>query len=127
MRPFKKKVSIPSRAASWCSRIGNCASGGHDRNGLAQCPVSSCPTRQPGERTSRRRGGTDSLMKQDYDFRKGIRGKFSRRDPQFNLPVYLDADVQAYLAAQASQKGIPVSDLVNDLLQRDIALIESAK
>jgi hypothetical protein len=41
--------------------------------------------------------------------------------------VYLDADVQTYLAAKAAQKGIPLSDLVNELLQRDIALIESAK
>ena len=66
-------------------------------------------------------------MKQEYDFSKGVRGKFYRPDAQFNLPVYLDADVQAYLAAKAAQKGIPLSDLVNELLQRDIALIESAK
>jgi hypothetical protein len=66
-------------------------------------------------------------MKQEYDFSKGVRGKFYRRDVQFSLPVYLDADVQTYLAAKAAQKGIPLSDLVNELLQRDIALIESAK
>lgn len=66
-------------------------------------------------------------MKQEYDFSNGVRGKFYRRDAQFNLPVYLDADVQTYLAAKAAQKGIPLSDLVNELLQRDIALIESAK
>lgn len=66
-------------------------------------------------------------MKQEYDFSKGVRGKFYRPDAQFNLPVYLDADVQTYLAAKAAQKGIPLSDLVNELLQRDIALIESAK
>ena len=66
-------------------------------------------------------------MKQEYDFSKGVRGKFYRPDAQFNLPVYLDADVQAYLAVKAAQKGIPLSDLVNELLQRDIALIESAK
>lgn len=66
-------------------------------------------------------------MKQEYDFSKGVRGKFSRHDAQFNSPVYLDADVQAYLAAKAAQKGIPLSALVNELLQRDIALIELAK
>ena len=66
-------------------------------------------------------------MKQEYDFSKGVRGKFYRPDVQFNLPVYLDADVQAYLAAKAAEKGVPLSDLVNELLQRDIALIESAK
>ena len=66
-------------------------------------------------------------MKQENDFSKGVRGKFYRRDAQFNVPVYLDADVQAYLAGEAAQKGIPLSDLVNELLQREIALIESAK
>ena len=66
-------------------------------------------------------------MKQEYDFSKGARGKFHRPDAQFNLPVYLDADVQTYLAAKAAQKGIPLTDLVNQLLQREIKIIESTK
>ena len=44
-----------------------------------------------------------------------------------NLPVYLDAEVQAYLAEIASRKGVPVSDLANDLLKREIAIIEAVK
>lgn len=66
-------------------------------------------------------------MKQEYDFSKGTRGKFYRPDAQLNLPVYLDASVQIYLAAKAAQKGIPLTDLVNLLLQRDIEIIESTK
>ena len=66
-------------------------------------------------------------MKPEYDFSKGARGKFYRPDAQFNLPVYLDADVQTYLAAKAAQKGIPLTDLVNQLLQREIKIIESTK
>jgi predicted HicB family RNase H-like nuclease len=66
-------------------------------------------------------------MKQEYDFSEGTRGKFYRPDAQFNLPVYLDVDVQTYLAAKAAQKGISLADLVNQLLQRDIEIIESTK
>jgi hypothetical protein len=66
-------------------------------------------------------------MKQEYDFSKGARGKFYRPDAQFNLPVYLDADVQTYLAAKAAQTGMPLTDLVNQLLQREIKIIESTK
>ena len=66
-------------------------------------------------------------MKQEYDFSNGERGKFYRSDAQFNLRVYLDADVQTYLAAKATQQGIPLADLVNQLLQRDIEIIESTK
>ena len=55
------------------------------------------------------------------------RGKFFRKDASLELPVYLEADVRAYLTERAKAKGVPVSDLVNDLLKRDIELIEAAK
>jgi hypothetical protein len=35
--------------------------------------------------------------------------------------------VRDYLTERAKAKGVPVSDLVNDLLKRDIELIEAAK
>ncbi|MGH8671736.1 MAG: hypothetical protein ACREUA_06835 [Burkholderiales bacterium] len=66
-------------------------------------------------------------MKREYDFSKGTRGKFYKPDAQLNLPVYLEAKVQAYLADKASKKGVQLSDLVNELLKKDIALIEAAK
>jgi hypothetical protein len=43
------------------------------------------------------------------------------------LPVYLDEKVQTYLAARADAKGIDLSELVNDLLKKDIELIEAAR
>jgi hypothetical protein len=43
------------------------------------------------------------------------------------LPVYLEADVQAYLAALAARKGVPLSELANDLLKKDIAILETGK
>lgn len=59
-------------------------------------------------------------MKDHYDFSKGVRGKFYRPDAVFRLPVYLNEDVERYLAERANAKGIDLSDLVNDMLQRDI-------
>lgn len=66
-------------------------------------------------------------MKSEYDFSKGVRGKFHRPGATLNLPVYLDADVLDYLAAKAKMKGVEVNDMVNDLLRKDIALIEGVK
>ena len=66
-------------------------------------------------------------MKPEYDFSKGVRGKFFRKDADLRLPVYLNADVQAYLAERAAQKGIPLGEMVNTLLKQEIQIIESVK
>lgn len=66
-------------------------------------------------------------MKERYDFRKGGRGKFYRPDAVFKLPVYLDEEVEAYLAKKAEAKGVELSDLVNELLKKDIELIETGR
>lgn len=66
-------------------------------------------------------------MPGEIDFSGGTRGKFYRPNVKLNLPVYLDAEVQAYLANIAAKKGMPVSDLANDLLRREIAIIEAVK
>lgn len=66
-------------------------------------------------------------MQREYDFSKGVRGKFHKIDAQLVLPVYLDAEVQDYLADKASKKGIELSDMVNDLLRRDIEIMEASK
>lgn len=69
----------------------------------------------------------DEDMPAEVDFSGGVRGKFYRPNSKLNLPVYLDADVQAYLANIATKKGVPVSELANDLLKREIAIIEAVK
>ena len=66
-------------------------------------------------------------MKPEYDFSKGQRGKFHKAGAVFKLPVYLDQDVQSYLAAKAQSKGVELSDLVNDLLKKEIEIIETVK
>jgi hypothetical protein len=69
----------------------------------------------------------DDDIPSEIDFSGGTRGKFYRPNARLNLPVYLDADVQAYLAALAARKGVPLSELANDLLKKDIAILEAAK
>lgn len=66
-------------------------------------------------------------MKPEYDFSKGERGKFYRPDAEMRLPIYLDREVQNYLAQRAAQKGIPLSEMVNGLLKQEIQIIESVK
>jgi hypothetical protein len=66
-------------------------------------------------------------MRKEYNFSQGQRGKFFRKDAALDLPVYLDADVRDYLTARARAKGVDLGTLVNDLLKRDIELIEVAK
>jgi hypothetical protein len=66
-------------------------------------------------------------MKPEYDFSKGERGKFFRQDAELRLPIYLDSDVQAYLAERAAQKGVPLTEMVNGLLKQEIQMIESVK
>jgi hypothetical protein len=69
----------------------------------------------------------DDDMPAEIDFSKGVRGKFFRANTKLNVPVYLDADVQSYLTAIASKKGILLSELANDLLKREIGIIEAVK
>jgi hypothetical protein len=66
-------------------------------------------------------------MPAEIDFSGGTRGKFYRPNARLNLPVYLDAEVQAYLIPLAAKKGVPLSDLANELLKKEIAILEAAK
>jgi len=66
-------------------------------------------------------------MKDEYDFSNAGRGKFHRPEVRLNLPVYLDDDVRAYLASKARSKNVEVNEIVNDLLRKDIEIIEGVK
>jgi cytidylate kinase len=63
-------------------------------------------------------------MRRNYDFSKGVRGKFYREGAQLRLPIYLDAKLQKQLERLALKNGKDVSELVNQLLQREVELIE---
>jgi hypothetical protein len=69
----------------------------------------------------------DDDIPPDIDFSGGARGKFHRPNARLNLPVYLDAEVQAYLAPLAARRGVLLSDLANELLKNDIAILETGK
>ncbi len=65
-------------------------------------------------------------MKPEYDFSQGERGKFFRPDAALQLPVYLDPEVLAFLSAKAEKEGVSLEKIVNELLKRDIGIIETA-
>lgn len=65
-------------------------------------------------------------MKDEYDFSKGVRGKFFRKDAALKIPVYLEPEVRRFLGERAKARGIEVDELVNELLKRDIETIEAA-
>ncbi len=64
-------------------------------------------------------------MKAEYDFSKGERGKFFMADAKLNLPVYLDDEVQEFVARIAEKKRSDVTQVVNDLLRSDMSLAQA--
>jgi predicted HicB family RNase H-like nuclease len=66
-------------------------------------------------------------MKDEYDFSQAERGRFYRKDAALVPPVHLDPEVLTFLTARAQARGIPLNDLVNELLKKDIELIAAAE
>lgn len=66
----------------------------------------------------------DDNMPNEIDFSGGTRGKFYRKNAQLQLPIHLEASVQNTLSALANAKGVDLSVFVNDLLKKDIELIQ---
>jgi len=66
-------------------------------------------------------------MPAEIDFSNGERGKFYRAGARLQLPIHLDAQVQNTLVAIANAKGVDLSVFVNDLLKKDIELIQLAR
>jgi hypothetical protein len=63
-------------------------------------------------------------MKKEYDFSKGERGRFYRPNAKLNLPVYLEPQIAARLAAAARKRDEDLGELVNRILKREIELAE---
>lgn len=66
-------------------------------------------------------------MQNEYDFSKAERGKFYHPEARYNMPLYLEEDVLKYFTALAESKGVDLNTLINDLLKKDIDLIEGVK
>ena len=63
-------------------------------------------------------------MKEQYDFSKGERGKFYRKNAKLNLPIYLDDDVLQFVEGVAKKKKMDIQTVVNRLLKNDIEIAE---
>ncbi len=57
-------------------------------------------------------------MKDEYDFSKGERGKFFRKDITLNIPIYLNEENFNYVKTIAEKKKEDVSSIVNELLDK---------
>jgi len=66
-------------------------------------------------------------MKREYDFSKGVRGKFSRRRVRLNLPVYLDEEVFLFVQDVASKRKADASTVVSQLLRGDMELARTIR
>jgi hypothetical protein len=66
-------------------------------------------------------------MKPKYDFSKAERGKFFQPNAELRVPIYLDANIQTYLAERAAENGVTLGEMANSLLQRRIQTIKLLK
>ena len=64
-------------------------------------------------------------MKQECDFANAARGKFYRKGAELRLPIYLDSAMHRRLERVAKRRGKPVGDLVNQLLKKDLEVLET--
>ncbi len=63
-------------------------------------------------------------MKREYDFSKGVSGKFYRKGAELRLPIYLDAKVQEQIERLARKSGKEVDEVVNQLVRKEVEIIE---
>jgi len=63
-------------------------------------------------------------MKKEYDFSKGVRGKFHNPDGEFNLPVYLEPEIAKFVQKLSVEKKLDRSQIVNRLLKKNREILE---
>lgn len=78
-----------------------------------------CETSLPGPRGQEARPDPGH-----HDFSNAERGKFYKPDLRLIPPVRLEPQVLDFLAKRAQAKGTTLNALLNDLLKKDIELIE---
>ena len=64
-------------------------------------------------------------MKKEYDFSKGVRGKFYRPNVRLNLPIYLDDDIAEFVQKYAKRKKVDAQTVVNKLLRGNKEMIQA--
>lgn len=64
-------------------------------------------------------------MKQEYDFSHAEQSKFYYPNSKFNLPIYLDSDVEEFITNLADKKNVDISVLVNEWLRNNINFVKT--
>ncbi len=65
-------------------------------------------------------------MEKEYDFSKGIRGKFYNENAEFQLPIYLEPEIESFFKKLAQKRKTNLNNIVNKLLLKDKELLEMA-
>jgi len=66
-------------------------------------------------------------MKKEYDFSKGVRGKFYRPKVRLNLPVYLDDDIAEFVQKYAKRKKVDAQTVVNEILRGNKEMLQALR
>ena len=66
-------------------------------------------------------------MKKEYDFSTAEQGKYHRSEEELETPVYLDRKLGTFFREAARKKNVDVETLVNDVLEKVIAIQEKIK
>jgi exoribonuclease II len=70
----------------------------------------------------------DEKMPAEIDFSKGVRGLHHiPPGAKVFLPASIERSVQEYFSVKAEQKGVELSELLTDVLKRDIKINEALK
>ncbi|MGD0697205.1 MAG: hypothetical protein ABSB82_20490 [Terriglobia bacterium] len=70
----------------------------------------------------------DDTMPAEIDFSKGVRGLHHiPSGARVFLPASIERSVWEYFSAKAEQKGVELSELLTDVLRRDIEINEALK
>jgi len=59
------------------------------------------------------------MMKKEYDFSKGERGKFYNKNVNFNIPIYLEPEIENFVLKIAKKQKETINQIVNKLLFKD--------
>ncbi len=59
-------------------------------------------------------------MRKEYDFSKGVRGRFYRPDAEAYIPIYLERNVAKAVRALAEEKRTAMAIIVNEVLRKSL-------
>lgn len=66
-------------------------------------------------------------MKKEYDFSKGVRGKFYHPNVRLNLPIYLDDDIAEFVERYAKRKKVDTQTIVNEILRSNKDMVQALR